>query len=616
MSAKKSLYMISMSILIVYLPFLNTIILQASLFRLDFEQTQIFFQKNPDIYYFSTFILLVLSLWVISIVGNIFISEILMLVFTISIAFTNYQKLLSRNAPLYPEEMSMITDINGLKNLVDGKQIAMIIFLFVGLIAFSLLSRFLIKNKLKITWNKKFTFPIRIILFITTSVLLFNISNLNDKDSKTYKYLQDKGLTFVDWNQNENYVNNGFTIAFTYNIMAEKMIKPDNYNKAEIEKIVTKYQNISKKHNSSSNIDMSDVNVIYIMNESFTNPNTTLDLYPISSNPIPTISTLLENYPSGQVLVPEYGGGTANVEFEALTGLSNYFLTGVPYQNVLPQIKNMPNIVSYFNSLDYLSTAFHPYYGNMYKRNTNYTNLGFNKFYDVDTLTHTEWKEPAPYVSDEEAYLNVLDQLNATEKNQFLLMITMQNHMPYDAEYPYNEFTVSDENLSSEQIGKMQTYLQNLHHSDLAIEEFITALDQIDKKTVVVFWGDHYPGDGIYDHLFNSDERRVHSTPLFFYSNFEIENADLGTISPNFISNNLIDIIDYPVTPFYSLLNSLEEEYNAITKNTILDNKDEILKNKNEITKNTVFNDYHLIQYDILNGKKFSQDLNFFKISN
>lgn len=320
-----------MSILIVYLPFLNTIILQASLFRLDFEQTQIFFQKNPDIYYFSTFILLVLSLWVISIVGNIFISEILMLVFTISIAFTNYQKLLSRNAPLYPEEMSMITDINGLKNLVDGKQIAMIIFLFVGLIAFSLLSRFLIKNKLKITWNKKFTFPIRIILFITTSVLLFNISNLNDKDSKTYQYLQDKGLTFVDWNQNENYVNNGFTIAFTYNIMAEKMIKPDNYNKAEIEKIVTKYQNISKKHNSSSNIDMSDVNVIYIMNESFTNPNTTLDLYPISSNPIPTISTLLENYPSGQVLVPEYGGGTANVEFEALTGLSNYFLTGVPY---------------------------------------------------------------------------------------------------------------------------------------------------------------------------------------------------------------------------------------------------------------------------------------------
>ena len=59
----------------------------------------------------------------------------------------------------------------------------------------------------------------------------------------------------------------------------------------------------------------------------------------VNEDPIPTFHELEKNYSSGYLNVPVVGAGTANTEFEMLTGLSmQYFGTGeYPYKTILKQ---------------------------------------------------------------------------------------------------------------------------------------------------------------------------------------------------------------------------------------------------------------------------------------
>lgn len=607
---KKIIYYSAQLILAFLTPQLLFRLLEGSFLDFNYNFVDDFINLNPEIYKFSYLILFLIVLWFSSILGDIISGSIITSTIMIAIAYANAQKMHSRNFPLVPEELSMISEVKSLIKMVNLSQLLLIGLGILFLTGLTFFIKYYFSFKLKITFKSKWVFLFRTISLCFLSISLYSIIQISNPDSAAGKYAQKKGIEFLEWNQNVNFINNGFVLGFTYNINSYAMEKPENYNRKNIEKIVTKY----KKQTAKKKDTALDVNVIYIMNESFTNPAKSSNIYQYGENPIPYISEILENYPSGQTLVGEYGGGTANIEFEALTSFSTYFTKGTPYQNSVSKVKDFPSIVSYFNDLDYQTTALHPYFKTMYKRDLVYQNYGFDNFYGIDEMEHVGIISPSLHVNDGEAYKDVLKQLNSNEKNQFILLITMQNHIPYDPDYLSNEFYIENDTIDQEKKQAMSAYLGSLNLSDQSFYELTLELSKIEKKTAVVFWGDHYPGSDIYKDLFEVDQQQVHQTPLFYWTNYQEKDSELGTISPNQITNNLLDIIDYPKTPFLTMINELEKTIPALTKEIHLDSNNHIIGPSELNSK--VMEDYRLIQYDILLGKNYSKKLNFFELLN
>lgn len=175
--------------------------------------------------------------------------------------------------------------------------------------------------------------------------------------------------------------------------------------------------------------------------------------------------------------------------------------------------------------------------------------------------------------------------------------------MPYDEnEYKNNTYTVTPKNGGNkEDAARIKTYLEGINKSDTAMKNFISELEKLDEKTIVVFWGDHWPG--IYGEMFQKELNKndIRRTPLFVYSNFDKEKVDLRTSSLNYNQITILDSINAKMSPYQCLISEVKNKYPALTKNFV---------NNNESSE--VLNDYKLIEYDILSGNKYSQGTEFY----
>ena len=341
------------------------------------------------------------------------------------------------------------------------------------------------------------------------------------------------------------------------------------------------------------------------MSESFIDPKLGKHLYDYGNKePIPYTKKIKNSQSSGWAASSEYGGGTANVEFEALTGLSNFFLNSIPYTSIVPANKDTPSIVKNFNENGYKTIAMHPYNRNMYRREVVYPNLGFQEYKSADGFKNNSKIDNSKYISDESAFNEVLAELKNSQKPEFIHLVTMQNHMPYEENaYSEHNFSVNAKNgANPENTKTIQAYLEGISHSDKAMKNFLSEIEKLNEKTIVVFWGDHWPG--IYGEMFEKELNKndIRRTPLFVYSNFKKEKQDLGTSSLIYNQILALNSFDSKLSAFQYLLSDLREKYPALTKQFIkTDEKSDILK------------DFEMIEYDILSGNKYSLG-DFYKI--
>ena len=214
-----------------------------------------------------------------------------------------------------------------------------------------------------------------------------------------------------------------------------------------------------------------------------------------------------------------YGGGTANMEYMALTGLpmANFMPTLlVPYTQLVPSLSYSWS----FNQLFKNSSAIHPYVGSFYSRTTVYKKFKFGKFIYLGSkykIKHQSKIDNSPYLSDKTAYENTLDQIKKGKRGQFINLISMQNHFPYDKGYfkPLKNYTVSVSNGTS--LLALKDYVAGIHYTDIAMQQFINQINKINKTVTLVFYGDHLPG--IYDADFKKDAENLRETDYFIYSN-------------------------------------------------------------------------------------------------
>lgn len=614
--------------------------------------SQIWSDKNY-IFLLNLIIFAVVYLTLIFIINRFWIATAIFGTVMTVYAVANHIKIESRNEPVLPADLNFITGGNtgqlasfipqssqGLANTaVSG---------VIWLVVICIIMQFIDGRNAVIycSWRHPFTgiknlagTLTRIVAACCSFALCFSfVWGFGNEGYWSTDFAKNLGDSPQIWNGLADSTNNGPVVNFLRLAHTKTMDKPNGYSQEAMEKISRKYTEQAKQLNQTRSENMTDNTVIMVLSETFSDP-TRVPGVSFSEDPMPNIRHVKAQTTSGLMLSPGYGGGTANIEYQALSGLSmaNYSSTlSIAYQQLVPSLKWAPTLNQAWNKANGKgsSIAFHAYNRNMYFRDLNYKKFGFSKFYATDGTPQLKGLRPldsAWYASDESFYSEVLKKISSSDKKKFYQVVTMQNHMPYENFYPDNQFKDEDtsSNLQDDEKQNIETYTKGLSYTDQATAEFLNQLNHIDRPITVVFYGDHLPG--IYSTAYSSKDNilGLHETDYFIWSNdaskssgTKLDDASSAYTSSNYFSAQLASHLNAKVSPYLAFLTKMHETIPAISipssaggnadEPVYLDAAGNRINNK-QLSKEakTMLHDYQLIQYDMSVGKNYLKDTGF-----
>ncbi|MCD7981380.1 MAG: sulfatase-like hydrolase/transferase [Clostridiales bacterium] len=319
----------------------------------------------------------------------------------------------------------------------------------------------------------------------------------------------------------EGYQEYGFVYCFAASAVDTGMSKPDNYSEETITAIL---DSVETEETSADTDDLP--NIIFVQLETFIDPYE-LNFLEYSEDPIPNFHNLMENYTSGYLTVPVVGAGTANTEFEVLTGMGIQFfgLGEYPYKTVLKETV-CESIADDLSQLGYGTHAIHNNSGNFYSRATVFSQMGFDSFTSEELMNITEYNEYGTWPTDSILVGETQKALDSTEdQSDFVFTITVQSHGSYPTEEVFEdpEIEVTGGETEEEHY-QWEYYINELHEVDAFIGDLIAMLEERDEKTIVVLYGDHLPTMGLADEDMNNGS--IYQTTYATWNNFGLEEAD------------------------------------------------------------------------------------------
>ena len=489
--------------------------------------------------------------------------------------------------------------------------------------------------------NKGLAAGIRLMVFLLPS-LFFGLycDQVSTVGSWANGFSKALGDTPSMWDSVYDAQRNGPLVSFTRQLNPTIMDEPSDYSEATMKEVVKRYEAAAEKINASRTKNMTDSTVVYVLSESFSDPARVPGVK-LNKDAIPEVRAIKSGTTSGLMLSSGYGGGTANLEYMGLSGLSmanfDSSLTS-PYQQLVPGQHWTPTNQMWGAPKN--SIAFHPYEPSMYSRATNYKKFGFAHFYTLqgdDIIKHRDKIDRSPYVSDKATYQSALEDISSTDSNQFIQIITMQNHMPYNDWYADNEFkaTAADgaDSLGSDEVTAIDTYAKGASITDTETKNFLDELNKLDKPVTVVFYGDHLPG--IYETASQdtNNSLALHLTDYFIWSNKasgsqgkKVDNSVYS--SPNYFVAQTAEHMNAKVSPYLAFLTLMHKKVSAMEPPVVnkIQGWDRIPEGQDiyldaagnpmaedefdEQTKQ-LMTDYKLIQYDITAGKNYLKDTDF-----
>ena len=479
-----------------------------------------------------------------------------------------------------------------------------------------------------------------ILLLLPILVFALYCIHVSTTDSLANKFSRALGDTPSMWDSVYDAQRNGPLVAFTRQLKPKIMDKPSNYSEETMKKVAARYQKEAETINASRTNNLTDSTVVYVLSESFSDPSRVPGLK-TNKDSMPNIRKIKAGTTSGLMLSSGYGGGTANLEYMGLSGLSmaNFESSlSSPYQQLVPSQHWTPTINQLWGA-PVNSLGYHPYESSMYSRATNYKKFGFSHFYTLtgpDVIKYQDKIDESPYVSDKSAYDSALEGIKSGKTNKFIQIITMQNHMPYHEWYENNDYTAESTTgtpLGDDEQQSIETYQKGVEITDQATQEFLNELDALDKPVTVVFYGDHLPG--IYSSASEDDNNSLalHLTDYFIWSNKASSSqgnkaSDAAYSSPNFFVAQAADHMNAKVSPYLAFLTEMHSKIAAMEPPVVnkIQGWDRIPEGQNiyldqngnpmstdDFDKETkqLLADYKLIQYDITAGKNYLKDTDF-----
>lgn len=329
------------------------------------------------------------------------------------------------------------------------------------------------------------------------------------------------------------YRDNGTPYSFMITWVKTGIDKPSHYSKEMIEGIFTGGEmgedGIYTPGEDDDLTAENTPNIIYLQLESFIDP-LMVDGFEYSKDPIPNFRQLMNDYSSGYITVPAVGAGTANVEFEAITGISaRFFGPGeYPHKSVLTE-ETCESAAYDMKQLGYTAHAIHNHRGAFYNRNTVFKNLGFDTFTCLEYMNNVV-KTPKNWAKDSVLTENILDALNETKGKDYIYTISVQGHGKYPTEQMIEDPEIEVTKAPDEEAKWAYEYYANqVFEMDRFIKELTDTLAKYDEDVVLVMWGDHLPALNMTEDMMESGD--LYKTQYVIWDNFGMKRTekDLAT---------------------------------------------------------------------------------------
>lgn len=367
----------------------------------------------------------------------------------------------------------------------------------------------------------------------------------------------------TQYRADRSYKQNGTALTLVGSIQLLLVEKPDNYSVNTVNSIIRDYES-----DRAADFDVvSKPNIICVMDESFCDMTKLYDIR-TSEETLDFFNGLTEDVVSANLYVSIYGGQTANTEYEILTGNTIAFLPAglSPYQEYLEEGTTAFSLGRQLKTIGYQkAVAIHPFSSLGYNRIPAYDALGFDDFLD-----EYDFSEPViyrSYISDESSFDKIIETYEESNLESdapiFIHNVTMQNHGGFSVEYENFPLEISVENPEYKDDIRLQTFMNLLSKTDDAYEGLIDYFKQQEEPTLIVFYGDHHPSIPVSGG--EDTPLKKYSVPIKIWANYDIEEQDLGMISPNYVSAYLTEMIGAPLTGYQKFLMDLYKEIPVIT---------------------------------------------------
>ena len=374
---------------------------------------------------------------------------------------------------------------------------------------------------------------------------------------------RNTGLNDTLFNAKYMHSKDGFFVSFILDIHFLQIEEPKNYS----DEYALSLLNEQKVEKVETPEELPDI--IAIMDETFSDP-AVLGEFETNKDYMPFVHSILRgevaNTISGYADVSVLGGNTANSEFEFLTGNSMAFFPNgsVPYLQYIRD--GISTIVPQLEEYGYTTYGTHPYRAKGWNREFIYDLMGFDYRYFQGSFPFED--KLRNYVSDEADFKSILEWRNNTEGPFFMFNVTMQNHSNYCGDFDNfdPQIVAKFKNTSSNKY--LNKYLSLMYETDQDVASLLSELSQSDRKTIVVFWGDHQPNDYVvrpiykeygldFDNQTYEQQQQRQKTPFFIWANYDIQEQTNVEISLNYLNILLFETAGLQLDEYQTLRKNL-----------------------------------------------------------
>lgn len=468
----------------------------------------------------------------------------------------------NRVTPFTGPDLHLLTDGMAVLNKYLPAWGVVLALILLGLFALLLLILLIKAPKYK----RKVKFRYDFLLVVVGAALFAGATQLALEKRVLSNYFGNIAFAYEDY---------GYPYCLAVTIFDTGISCPRDYSEQEITRIERTEDNLPATNEDSK------PNIIFVQLESFFDP-TLVEYLNISEDPIPNFRKLMKEYTSGYYKVPSVGAGTANTEFESITGMSlHYFGPGeYPYKSILKETtcESAPYVLK---NLGYSTHAVHNNEANFYGRRSIFPNLGFDTFTSAEYMSEEEDKNPLGWTKDEILTDEIIKCLDSTEESDYIYTISTQGHGAYPEEQLIDdpEITVSGAETEA-QNNQWEYYCNEIHEMDNFVKELTDALADYPEDVILVMYGDHLPTMGLT--VEDLKNKYLFQTQYVMWDNFGLEKKDENLAAYQMAAEVMDRAGIHEGTIF---------RYHQARRNT----------------RNYQV-DLETLQYDVLYGKKYSYD--------
>lgn len=370
------------------------------------------------------------------------------------------------------------------------------------------------------------------------------------------------------------YEDYGLPYCFSASLFNTGISEPNGYTKKAMAKI-DKDGELNQTAASRSSDELP--NIIVVQLESYFDV-ANAEFFTTSEDACPNLHNLYQNYSNGYFKVPSVGAGTANTEFEVLTGMNlRYFGPGeYPYKTYS---KKHPteSAATALASLGYGTHALHDNTGNFYSRANVFNNMGFDTFTSKEFMNVLQTTENG-WAKDEILTQHIMEAMDTTKQEDFVFTVSVQGHGNYPETQVIENPKIKVEGIEDEALkNKWEYYVNQVYEMDQFVGDLIKAVEERNEPSVVVFYGDHLPTMGLKAEDLKS--RYLYNTNYVIWDNIGLQKDDKNI-------------------PAYQLMSEVLNRLD-IHSGTVFNYHQQRKGTKNYLS------DLELLQYDILYGKQY-----------